>query len=194
MVSAVLWDLDGTLVDTVELHVEAFLRALRDAGYDVRPDYADLYRAGIGKTFEDIVRSIMPDISEEELGRLRKLKQKHSLALIPLARPLPASRLLPRVPCPQALVSSSSRTFVEAILNHFGWRRFFDAIVTADDVERGKPAPDPVLLALHRLGAHSGVLIGDTDFDRICAEAAGIRFIHVRHVSSVDDILAAVEC
>jgi len=185
---AVLWDLDGTLIDTSDLHVHAFGEALKRLGiYDER--LVTEFRKRLGRRFADIVREIMPWYKDiEELARIRRRIVFSSLHLI---KPLPASRILPEVHSkfPTALVTSSNREFVNAVLDHFGWRKYFDALVTGDDVRRGKPDPEPVLKALKILGVREGVMIGDSEYDRLCAERAGIRFIHVSEVERIWEVV-----
>ncbi len=181
---AVLWDLDGTLIDTSELHVHAFGEALKRLGiYEER--LVEEFRRRLGKRFLEIVREIMPEFKDVE--RLARIRREIVFSSLHLIKPLPPSRILADVhsKAPTALVTSSNKAFVNAVLDHFGWRKYFDAVVTGDDVERGKPDPEPVLKALKALGVSKGVMIGDSEYDRICAERAGIDFIHARDYEMV---------
>ncbi len=191
---AVLWDLDGTLIDTIELHVYAFIEALKRMGYDVNEEHVKAFRQRIGRRFVDIVKAIFPDMSEDEIERLKRIRREIVLSRIDLIKPLPPSHLLPTVSrmCPTALITSSNRQFVEIVLDRFKWRSYFDVVITGDDVKYGKPNPEPVLLALEKLGVSQGVLIGDTEYDRLCATNAGIMFLPANKAREVLDILRSL--
>jgi len=188
----ILWDLDGTLIDSVDMHVAAFAEAMKEAGYTVSEREKELYRAHIGKPFVDIIRAIYPDLSEEEIHRLHEIKAKKSIEFIYLVKPVErAVSVLKETSrkAKNALVTSSMRTFTDAILKHFGWADLFDVVITADDVKKGKPDPEPLLTAVRLLGTERNIYVGDTDIDRQAARAAGIPFIHV---DDVEEVLAFV--
>jgi len=67
---------------------------------------------------------------------------------------------------------------------------YFDVVVSAEDVAHGKPDPEPFLLAAKRLGVDNGVVVGDTDYDRVAAIRAGFSFVHAREMKRLPDILA----
>lgn len=189
---AVLWDLDGTLIDTSDLHVRAFVEALKRLGYEVNDELVKKFRENLGKRFVDIVRSILPDLPEGDLERLKELRRAIVFSNLELVRPLPPANLLPKLRgIPMGLVTSSNRLFTTAVLDRFGWRRYFDVVVTGDDVERGKPDPEPILLAMEKLGVSKAYFIGDSEYDRICAERAGIEFVHAEEAERVLDLLAS---
>ena len=189
---AVLWDLDGTLIDTADLHVYAFVEALKKMGYDVKEEHIEAFRKSLGKRFIEIIRSVFPNMPEEDMERLKELRREIVLSRLDLIRPLPPAKLLPivRKYCPIGLVTSSNRVFTKAVLRKFGWR--FDVVVTGDDVEHGKPHPEPILLAMKILGVNRAYLIGDTEYDKICAERAGIGFIHAKEAERILDILKSM--
>ncbi len=185
---AILWDLDGTLIDTTELRVRSFIYALERIGYPIKPEHAFEVRKRLGMKYEDIMREVFPDLSKEEVEEVRRIRREFMLSNIEFIKPLPASKLLRELSdYPNALVTSSNRYFVEKIVEMFGWK--FDVIITADDVRKGKPNPEPILLALKRLNVSDGVMIGDSEFDRISAEKAGIRFLHVKDIDKIWEIL-----
>ncbi len=185
---AILWDLDGTLIDTTELRVKSFIYALERIGYPVNPEHAFEVRKRLGMRYEDIMKEVFPDLSQKEIEEVKKIRREFMLSNIEFVKPLPASKLLRELSdYPNALVTSSNRYFVEKILEKFGWK--FDVVITADDVRKGKPDPEPVLLALKRLNVSDGVMIGDSEFDRISAEKAGIKFLHVKEIGRIWEVL-----
>ena len=151
---AVCFDLDGTLVDSEPLHVKAereMLVALgiselsnahpRTFGMDLQPGMtaiAELY--GID---EDAVLCTY----EKEWNRLVET----DLALMPGADQ--ALRRFRDAGIPTALVTSADAAYAQRMTSKFDLSRFFRCIVTADDVDRLKPAPEPYLTAAQRLGA-----------------------------------------
>ena len=192
---AVLWDLDGTLIDTADLHVYAFIEALRRIGYNANEEHAKAFRQRLGKRFVDIIKEIFPNMPGDEIERLKEIRREIVLSRVDLIKPLPPSRLLPIVSrvCPTALITSSNRQFTETILDHFKWRSYFDIVITGDDVKLGKPNPEPVLLALKKLGVSQGVLIGDTEYDRLCAVNAGIMFLPADKADDILKILSSLD-
>jgi phosphoglycolate phosphatase len=192
---AVLWDLDGTLIDTADLHVYAFIKALKKIGYNANEEHAKAFRQRLGKRFMDIIKEIFPNMPEDEIERLKNIRREIVLSRVDLIKPLPPSRLLPIVSrvCPTALITSSNRQFTETILDHFKWRSYFDVVITGDDVKHGKPNPEPVILALKKLGVSQGVMIGDTEYDRLCAVNAGIMFLPADNADNVLKILSSLD-
>jgi len=152
---AVLWDMDGTLIDSMPYHVEAWTEVLEPLGYHFAPEQ-------LLKTFglrnEEIVRdhlkldrpqAELQRLIEEKEERYRRLVSERGLTLLPGARHWLDD--LKAADWPQALVSSAPRLNMAAVLQGTQLGDFMDTIVCAEDVERGKPYPDPFLLAAERL-------------------------------------------
>ncbi len=183
----VFFDLDGTLFDTLDFHAETFFRALRALGYPADERIREEFRQLIGLRFVDILRRIM-DVTEEEARRIGKKKWELSLNYIHLVRPLPWAlwtlKELERLNIPYIVVSSSSRTFVGALLKRYG----IDApYIGAEDVKRGKPDPEPFLRARNVLGV-GGIAVGDTQFDALSARGAGLKFMHAYLIRRVPEV------
>jgi beta-phosphoglucomutase family hydrolase len=151
-----LWDMDGTLIDSMPYHVEAWTEVLGPLGYHFAPEQ-------LLKTFglrnEEIVRDHLKlDLPYAELQHLieekeecyRQLVSERGLALLPGARRWLDD--LKAADWQQAIVSSAPRQNMTAVLQGTRLGDFMDTIVCAEDVERGKPFPDPFLLAAERLG------------------------------------------
>ncbi|HIP74417.1 MAG TPA: HAD family hydrolase [Euryarchaeota archaeon] len=193
----VLFDLDGTLIDSIDLHLYSFLDVLEALGIPKKPGLEEEFRRQVGKRFVDIVRSIYPDMDEATLREVRRLKWEFT------PRYAHKIRVLPHVydtldalygKYPLALVTSSSRRFVDLVFQHTrpSLKKYFSAVVTAEDVVRGKPDPEPFLLGAKRIGVDSAVVVGDTDYDRIAAEKAGFRFVHAREMENLPKILESI--
>ena len=162
-----LFDLDGTLVNSTEAHAESFVRAFREAGF--RVTLADV-RKLIGISGMEIVERITGERRKDIFNR----KVELFLQSIDLLREVPhASEVLDslRERFGLGLVTSSDRRMTEAVLDRFGWE--FDVVVTASDVERAKPEPQMLAVAVEKLGGPA-VYVGDTLYDRQMAGWCGV--------------------
>ncbi len=191
---AVLFDLDGTLVDSTDVHLYSFLDALEAVGVPRKPGIEDEFRRQVGKRFMDIVRAIYPELDESTLQKIRQKKWEFT------PRYLDHIRVFPCVydtldalhgKYPLALVTSASRKFVQWVFGatNPSLGMYFDVVVSAEDVSRGKPDPEPFVLAASKLGANRAVVVGDSDYDRLAAEAAGYHFVHARNLCDLPQIL-----
>ena len=154
---AVLWDMDGTLVDTEPIWlaaqsglVERYGLAPLTAEQDASLVGSSLWTAA--EMFQSLgvpgeARAIIDEISHDVVTRIGAGVQWRPGAR-ELLRDLAANRI------PTALVTNSGSTIVDAILGGLD-DHTFDVIVTADDVTHGKPHPEPFLLAAQRLGVHA---------------------------------------
>jgi HAD superfamily hydrolase (TIGR01509 family) len=190
----VIFDLDGTLVDSNDAHVLAWTGALAEFGWDIAPERV---RPLIGMGGDKLLPALIGVADDGPDGRPIVRRRRHLFArMTPDIRPCPgAARLLDALRergLPVALASSAGAGDVERLLRAAGLLDRFAAIVTADDVAGSKPDPDLVAVAVARLGLHPGeaVLIGDTRYDIEAARRAGVAAIALRCGGSSDDELA----
>lgn len=172
---AVLFDLDGTLVDTVPF----ILRSVRHAfeGYGRCPTDAE-WIAGIGTPLRTQLASFArsPDDVQPLFDRYRAFWLEHhdrETRCFPGARE--AVEALAREGHPIGVVTAKIEQGAVRTLTHTGLLPFVNAIVGADSCANAKPHPEPVLLALSRLGRppSESVLFGDSPHDVAAAKAAG---------------------
>lgn len=173
-IDAVVFDCDGLLVDSESCWLDIVADALEDAGADAdeAADYAGLTLADAAASFGERV-GVSGPAAHEELCRRYEQRLAEGVAPMPGAVRL-VERLAGTVPI--AVASNGELAHVRMLLESAGLLDRFDTIVTADDVLRGKPAPDPYALAVERLGimpAHA-LALDDTAVGCVSAEAAGL--------------------
>lgn len=153
---AVLWDMDGVLVDSAPYHYRAWRETLATVGVDL--DEAS-FRRTFGQRNDAILADLLgPDVSEEQVISLGTVKERRYRALVmqagiaPLAGAVEWLRRLHARGIPQAVVSSAPRANITAVLEALGVADLFQALVSGEDVRQGKPHPESFLLAARRLG------------------------------------------
>ncbi len=152
---AVLWDLDGTLTDTMTGHFRAWREVLADEGYALS---WETFAASFGQRNDTALCSMLgTDLPASEVERISAIKEERFCALVREE----GLELLPGVAARlrasqdagwrQALVTSAPRTNAETMLDVLGIGEFFSVVVTGDDVALGKPHPQPFLMAADAL-------------------------------------------
>jgi HAD superfamily hydrolase (TIGR01509 family) len=179
VIEAVVFDLDGVLLDTEELWDEARRQLAEERGTRW-PDDAQRAMMGMSSTewsryMHEVIGLPEPpeQISAEVVRRLEALYRER-LPLVPGA--LEAVRRIGAI-WPLGIASSSNRPLIELFLELTGTRDLFRATVSSEEVERGKPAPDVYLEAAGRLGVDpaSCAAIEDSENGIRAASAAGLR-------------------
>jgi HAD superfamily hydrolase (TIGR01509 family) len=179
---AVLFDIDGTLIDSNYLHVHAWQRAFSEEGFDV--ESWRIHRL-IGMDGSELLETLLPDASEEATKRVEELNSRFYRELTGLLRPLPgALRLLDEVADLglQAVLATSAPEDELAVLRKVLQRDdLVSAITSSDDVETAKPKPGIVQVALERadVPADHAVFVGDAVWDVRAAKRAGVSCIGV---------------
>ena len=181
--TAILFDCDGTLADTMPAHYRAWLHVTKHHG--ILFDEDRFYALG-GRPTRDILATLANEASIEiDLDHASEMKEsafleqvKHVKAIDPVIAAL--RRAHGHVPV--AVVTGGYRDVCEKILLQIGIREFFDCIVASEDTNRHKPHPDPFLEAARRLGvAPEGCLVWeDSDLGIEAARQAGMSWIDVR--------------
>lgn len=175
--STFLFDLDGTLIDSVELIMSSFRHTMLTHRGAVPPD-GD-WRAGFGRPLRPQLARYARDA--DEVSRMTATYRAHNLEHHDrLVRPYPGvcavvAELAARG-ARLGVVTSKNRPAAEQGLRHCGLDGYFDRLVTSDDVTEHKPHPAPVLEALARLeaGPAETVFIGDSPHDCRAGRAAGV--------------------
>jgi pyrophosphatase PpaX len=172
-VQAVLFDLDGTLIDTVELIRVSFRHATKAVLGKELPD--EVTMANVGQPLLQQFKDMAPDNADELLRVYREFNMAHHDEL---AREYPGTRetlaLLAARGVPLGVVTSKGTQAATLGLERFGLTGFFAVTVTSDDVERHKPDPYPLEFAATLLGVEIGycVYVGDSPHDMQSALSA----------------------
>ena len=193
---AVIFDMDGVIVDSEPRHERAFLEVVHEIGYGethgVR--WADWVGRSDHELWLDFVARHQP---AQSLEQLLKMKRDRVVEIIRREEPVFAGLAelvenLSRV-CKLGLASGSERPVVEAVLSLQDLRRFFSATVTASDIKRGKPAPDIFLRAAELLGigAADCWVIEDSKPGVAAARAAGMRVIAITNTHPAHELRPA---
>ncbi|MGW0162586.1 HAD family hydrolase [Mycobacterium sp. NPDC003323] len=179
---AVLFDVDGTLVDSNYLHVHAWHRAFRELNVPVQT--WRIHRS-IGMDGGKLLETLAADADEDTRARLKDLHKRYYTETAPLLTPLPGGReILARIDALglQAVLATSAPEDELAILRAVLDRDDLVSTVTSSkDVETAKPEPDIVEIALARaeVEAARAVFVGDAVWDAKASAAAGVTCIGV---------------
>ena len=183
MIKTVIFDVDGTLVDTVDMHAEAWQRALRKFGKDV--EFSDV-RAQIGKGGDQLLPVFL---SREEIDQFGEALEKWRGELfkreyLPKVKAFPQVRALveriQRDGKQVVLGSSAKQEELETFKQVTNIADLLEGETSGDDAEKSKPEPDIFLAALKQAGNPQPtevIVVGDTPYDAIAAEKANLKTI-----------------
>jgi HAD superfamily hydrolase (TIGR01549 family) len=183
MIKTVIFDVDGTLVDTVDMHAEAWQRALKEYGKEVE---FSAVRTQIGKGGDQLLPVFL---SREELDQFGEELEKRRGEIFKQEY-LPQTKAFPRVrdlveriqrDGKQVILASSAK---QDELNHFkkvtNIADLLEGETSADDAEKSKPEPDIFLAAIKESGNREpteAIVVGDTPYDAIAAAKANLKTI-----------------
>jgi HAD superfamily hydrolase (TIGR01509 family) len=199
MIEAVVFDLDGIIIDSEHVWDEVRQQLAEERGgrwnEDASRDMMGMSSIEWSRYMRDVVglTEEPEEISAEVVRRLEE-RYRRELPLIAGAE-LAVDRLAERWPL--ALASSSNRELIDLVLESSGLGRYFEASVSSEEVARGKPAPDVFLEAARRLGVGptSCAAVEDSENGILAAKAAGMRTIAIPnpHYPPHEDALAAAD-
>lgn len=180
-IKAILFDLDGTLVDTHKANFEAYRHALFLEGVVICWD--DFERT-IGLESKDFLPILYPGITSEQMARVAFEKSRKYRKLVhktEINHGLKNLLIASRQYLQTGLVTTAKRENADAVLRYHGLKPYFDIVITKEDVVQNKPASECYLLALERLGLRSDevIVFEDSETGLIAAESAGIKVIMV---------------
>jgi HAD superfamily hydrolase (TIGR01509 family) len=178
----VLFDVDGTLVDTNALHAVAWREAFRHFGHDIP---LDRIREQIGKGGDNLIPTLLPNLDEAQREALDSFRgELFKRDYLPRAVPFPGVRaLFERLTQDEiriVLASSSSKAEVHFHLDLLGAEDLVEDYTSKDDVESSKPCPDIFEAALKKvapLAPDEVLVVGDSPWDIKAAGRAGLKAV-----------------
>lgn len=199
MDSGFIFDIDGTLINSVDLHAQAWQQTLAYFGFSV--SYEEV-RSQIGKGGDQLLPVFVP---RDRLDRLQEPMEQFRGELfkrdfLPQVKPFPRVRdLLKRIKRDGhriGLASSAKADEVEKYKNIADIADLVDAQTSSDDVDRSKPCPDIFEVIIDRLGVEPtlALVFGDSPFDAIAAKGAGLKTVGVLCGGFSEDLLRQSGC
>ena len=199
MIEAVVFDLDGILIDSEHVWDEVRQQLAEERGGrwndNASRDMMGMSSIEWSRYMRDVVGlNEEPEAISAEVVRRLEDRYRRELPLIPGAEQA-VQRLAARWPL--ALASSSNRELIDLVLESSGLGRYFEASVSSEEVARGKPAPDVFLEAARRLGVEPThcAAVEDSENGILAAKAADMRTIAIPnpHYPPHEDALAAAD-
>ena len=200
MIEAAIFDIDGTLIDSVEGHAQAWETAFKEFGFDVE---LEAVRRQIGKGSDQLLPTLLKpdeieraggaiDARQGEVFKLRHLEGVRAFAgvrdLFERLRDDGVKRVLGSSGKPEDVETAEAIADIADLV---------DVMATSEDVHRSKPSPDIVQAALQAIAPTSParcVFIGDTPWDAEAARRAGVMAIGLSNPVFSDDELVAAGC
>lgn len=189
-----IFDIDGTLIDTIDMYMPAMIDTLAQHGHPVAPDKVEQTKHDLfGITGQDALR--LAGISEEEIPEMLKdwfdlAYQRADRAKVIEGIPEMLNTLANREDAKIAIATSKlADEYQEYFVNKYDFAKLFKVAITSADTKKHKPAPDPILVAMDKMGADPAttVYVGDTINDMKAAHAAGAKFAGALYSSANPD-------
>jgi len=176
MIDTVLFDFDGTIMDTNDVIIGSWQHVYKT----LRGEEGDLtyILSTFGEPLEYSMETSFPEVSKEESVKIyRDWQKEHFLDMIHLFPGV--EEMLAEVKARGYRTGIATSRLSESLhraLSHFDLYKYFDAIVAVEDIEEAKPAPDTIYKVLDKLNARSenAIMMGDSRLDILCARNAGV--------------------
>ena len=185
----IVFDLDGTLIDTSDLVVDSWKHVIKYYTGKEADRTAILHT--FGEPIEKTMKLLFPNENQKEaLEIYRKYQAKKAEEKIKVFDGIKDMlQALKDRGKTLGIVTSRTRITAEVYVKMTGINKFFDTLITCDDVVKHKPSPEPLLLALSNLGAEKrdSIMIGDTRFDIGCANSAGVESVLLQWSRPADE-------
>jgi HAD superfamily hydrolase (TIGR01509 family) len=179
MLKAVIFDIDGVLVDSFEANLEFFRAIFKKAGYHMPT--AKQYRTAFHLTMKDVIKLYSETNDKKELERILEIAYKTRYPIEKFKLPKNSVEVVKKLSKKYklALVTGRMKKGVDNYLNFSKTEKYFEVIVHSDHYKNPKPHPEPILMAAKRLKIKpsEAIYIGDSYTDIQAAKAAGMRII-----------------
>ena len=160
---ALLFDLDGTIVDNMDSHLQAWVKYLGTLG--ILDSYDNIYKCVAGKTTQEVIRHYFGNnlTQEQIIEHYHKKESLYKKIYYPVLNEIPGIIGLlaeaKRLAIPMAIASAAGIDNIDFILDNLKIREYFKTVVSARDVVNGKPDPEIFLLAAKRLDVDPSVCL-----------------------------------
>ncbi len=191
---AFIFDMDGTLVDNMQFHTIAWQKMLDENGIIANAN--DFLVKTAGKTNREIIPTIFPNASEEEISAFAEHKESlYRESFLPHRKTVEGTIEFltesKRLGIKMAVATAAPIPNMEFILDGLDLRKYFDAITTAEDIINGKPDPEVFLVSAQKLGvsAANSIVFEDAIGGFEAAHRANMKSIGISTVNSIENIL-----
>ncbi|NHJ86492.1 MAG: HAD family phosphatase [Asgard group archaeon] len=183
-ITGIVFDLDGTLVNTLDCHIEAFLELFKELGIAI--PYIEIVQ-NMGRTPKDILLTLIPEIVSQN-NKLEIYADRKEELLTKLLENVPVINgaieilsYLKEINVKMCLASSTPMYNVSKMLEKAKIKEYFEAVVTGEDITIGKPNPEVFLIAAKKINAkpESCIIIGDSPHDIEAGKNARMKAIAV---------------
>jgi pyrophosphatase PpaX len=177
-ITTVIWDLDGTILDTTDVIIASYKHAFKTVlEKDISDDDA---LSRFGRTLYDAMGEMCPERAEELINAYRDHNHEHHDDMIsPFPGVLDALANVHRRGFLQFIVTSKTEWLSRHGLRLFDLEKYFDGVIGYESSKKHKPDPEPLLVALEKAKAKpdEAIYIGDSVADSECAANAGVPFV-----------------
>lgn len=192
----VIFDMDGTLLESTEADYRAWEKVFNNYNHDLP---FEKYAPMLGVKSADVIRNEIGFRDEQDVKRILKEKFDYFVEYVnenPIKPVFAAEtflKSLAQYPVRVALATSSRKEKMQMVLKRLNFLRYFEAIVTGDEVSNGKPAPDIFLLAAKRLGLHPEecMVIEDGPIGVAAAKSANMKCVAITETHQASQLSAA---
>jgi len=181
MIKAVIFDVDGVLIDSFEANLKFFQDLMMHAGYEIptREQYRKMFHLNMMRVIQELVPGGVSEEHERlwKMGRDRVIKHDSSLVKLPAGINEVIAELDKTFKL--GIVTGRVKTGVFEHPELFKLKEYFKSAVSYEDTDKHKPDPEPLLLAAQQLEVEPSecIYIGDTETDVIAAYAAGMKVV-----------------
>lgn len=190
-ITTLLFDFDGTLLDTNELIIQTFLSVLgkRYPGRFTKEDVLHFIGPSLKQTFDSIDETLTEELIKEYRAWNIEMHDQMAVEFDGVADTL---RILKARGIKMAIVSTKRQDIIQRGLKLMGIEDIFEVVIALDDVVNPKPDPEPIVLALNRLNAskEEALMIGDNSHDIEGGHNAGVRTAGVAWTAKGEAYLA----
>jgi len=199
MINAVIFDLDGVLIDSEPLHCRADNQVLTELGIDAPENYLDRFAGWTNAAMWEAIKIDYPiaksidELTEIQLRIKSDLLQESDLKAIPGIVELLEEIKIMRIPI--AVASSSPRQFIDSVVEKIGIEQYFALMLSGEEVEHSKPEPDIFLKVAGLLNVNPSecLVVEDSKSGTTAAKKAGMTCIGYQNVNSGNQDLSKAD-